>query len=151
MSAANQGANMLYAVTWAMVSLLFIFWSVAAWGLHTAVQWLGGLAPDKLEAATMATGDAAREVAHLLGMPEWVTVSLPPEMIEAWLASVQALFLWLQSILLKAPVLIDSLSPAIWIVWGLGGFVLMLVGIAMHVGIRLFANRSTHPVASVQA
>lgn len=141
---------MLYAVMWSIISLLFVFWSVAAWGLYSSVQWLAGLAPDKLEAATTAAGNATREAAPLLGMPEWVTVSLPPEIVEAWLASAQALLLWLQSIILKAPVLIDWLSPAIWIVWGLGGFLLLLVGIAMHVGIRLFAARRIPPVVSVQ-
>lgn len=134
-----------------MVSLLFILWSVAAWGVYSAVQWLAGLAPDKLEAATTAAGDATREAVPLLGMPEWMTVNLPHEIVEAWLVWAKALLLWLQSLLLNAPTLIDWLSPAIWIVWGFGAFLLLLVGIAMHVGIRLFAVRQTHPVVSVQA
>lgn len=142
---------MLYAVMWSMVSLLFIFWSVAAWGVYSAVQWLAGLAPDKLEAATTAAGDATREAVPLLGMPEWMTVNLPQEIVEAWLVWAKALLLWLQSPLLNAPTLIDWLTPAIWIVWGLGTFLLLLIGIAMHVGIRLFAVRQTHPVVSVQA
>lgn len=141
---------MLYAVMWAMVSLLIIFWSVTAWGLHTAVQWLAGLEPDKLEAATAAAGDATREAVPPLGIPEWVTVNLPPGIVEAWLAWVQALLPWLQSLLLQAPALIDWLSPAIWIVWGLGTFLLLLAGIAMHVGIRLFAGRRMPPADSVQ-
>ena len=51
---------MLYALMWAMVGLLFVFWTATAWGLHLAAQWLAGLALAKLEAATTAAGDAAR-------------------------------------------------------------------------------------------
>lgn len=140
---------MFYAVIWAVIGLLVIFWSIAAWGLYSAMQWLSGLVPGKLETATTATGNAAREAATQLGMPEWMTGSIPPEMVEAWLASARALLLWLQSILLEAPALMDWLSPAIWIVWGLGTFLLLLLGIGAHVGLRLFADKRIPTAASV--
>lgn len=140
---------MLYALMWAMVGLLFVFWTAAAWGLHLAAQWLAGLAPAKLEAATTAAGDAARQAVPLLGLPEWLTAGLPTGVVEAWLAWAQSFLPWLQSLLLQAPALFGWLSPAIWIGWGLGALVLLLAGIALHVVIRLFAGRRPPPATSV--
>ena len=90
---------MLFALTWVLIGLLLVFWTAAAWGLHLAAQWLAGLAPAKLEAATTAAGDAARQAVPLLGLPEWLTAGLPAGVVEAWLAWAQSFLPWLQSLL----------------------------------------------------
>lgn len=140
---------MLYVLMWAMFGLLFVFWTAAAWGLHLAAQWFAGLAPAKLEAATTAAGDAARQAVPLLGLPEWLTAGLPAGVVEAWLAWAQSFLPWLERLQQQIPALVDWLSPAIWIGWGLGALLLLLAGIALHVVIRLFAGRRTPPATSV--
>jgi hypothetical protein len=136
---------MLYALMWVMVGLLFVFWTAAAWGLHLAAQWFAGLAPAKLEAATTAAGDAARQAVPLLGLPEWLTAGLPAGVVEAWLAWAQSFLPWLQSLQQQVPALVGWLSPAIWIGWGLGALLMLLAGIALHVVIRMFAGRGLPP------
>lgn len=142
---------MLYVLMWAMFGLLFIFWTAAAWSLHLAAQWFAGLAPAKLEAATTAAGDAARQAVPMLGLPEWLTAGLPTGLVEAWLAWAQSFLPWLQSLLLQAPALVEWLSPVIWIGWGLGALLLLLAGIALHVVMRIFAGRRSPPAAPAQA
>lgn len=140
----------MFAVMWTVVGLLFVVWSAMAWGLHMAVQWLAGLAPDQLEAAATATGDAAREAALRLGIPGWINDILPPGIVEFLLTSSQTLLFWLQSMILEAPALVGWLSPAIVILWGLGTLLLLLVGTAIHMGLRLFAGRRSPLVTAVQ-
>ena len=140
---------MLFAVIWVMIGLLLVFWTAAAWGLHLAAQWLAGLAPAKLEAATTAAGDAARQAVPLLGLPEWLTAGLPAGVVEAWLAWAQSFLPWLQSLQQQVPAMVGWLSPAIWIGWGLGALLLLLAGIALHVVIRVFAGHHTPPATSV--
>lgn len=132
---------MLYLLMWAMIGLLFIFWTVVAWGLHLAAQWFAGLEPAQLESATTAAGDAARQAIPLLGLPEGLTAGLPAGMVEAWQALVQSFLPWLQSLLQHVPGLVSWLSPAIWIGWALGALLLLFAGIALHVVIRIFAGR----------
>ena len=141
---------MLFALAWIMIGLFLVFWTAAAWGLHLAAQWLAGLAPAKLEAATTAAGDAARQAVSLLGLPEWLTAGLPAGVVEAWLAWAQSFLPWLESLLLQAPALLGGLPPVIWIGWGLGALLLLLAGIALHVVIRLFAGPPTPPATPAQ-
>jgi hypothetical protein len=140
---------MLFALIWVMTGLLLVFWTAAAWGLHLAAHWLAGLAPAKLEAATTAAGDAARQTVPLLGLPEWLTSGLPAGVVEAWLAWAQSFLPWLEWLQQQIPALVGWLSPAIWIGWGLGALVLLLAGIALHVVIRLFAGRRMSTATSV--
>jgi len=141
---------MSYVLMWVIFGLLFAFWTAAAWGLHLAAQWFAGLAPAKLEAATTAAGDAARQAVPLLGLPEWLTAGLPARVVEAWLAWAQSFVPWLQSLQQQVPALVDWLTPAIWIGWGLGAMVLLVAGIALHVVIRMFAGRRTLPATPSQ-
>jgi hypothetical protein len=141
---------MLFALVWVMIGLLMVFWTAAAWGSHLAAQWLAGLVPAKLETATTAAGDAARQADSLLGLPEWLTAGLPAGVLEAWLAAAQSFLPWLESLLLQAPALVGWLSPVIWIGWGLGTLLLLLAGIALHVAVRLFVGPSTPPAIPAQ-
>ena len=141
---------MLYALIWALIGLLFVCWTAAAWGLHLASQWLAGLAPAKLEAVTTAAGDAARQAVPLLGLPEWLTAGLPAGVVESWLAWAQSFLPWLHSLQQHVPALLGWLSPAIWVGWGLGTLLLLLAGIALHVVIRLFAGLRTPPATAAQ-
>jgi hypothetical protein len=141
---------MLYLLMWAMIGLLFIFWTAVAWGLHLAAQWFAGMAPAQLEAVTTGAGDAARQAIPLLGLPEGLTAVLPAGVIEPWQALAQSFLPWLQSLLQQVPALVSWLSPAIWIGWGLGTLLLLLSGIALHVVMRIFAGRRSPPATPVQ-
>jgi hypothetical protein len=142
--------SMLFVLMWALIGLLLVCWTAAAWGLHLAAQWLAGLAPARLEAATTAAGDAARQAVTLRGLPEWLTAGLPAGVVEAWLAWAQSFLPSLQSLLVQAPALVGWLSPVILIGWGLGALLLLLAGIALHLVIRLFAGRRTPPATPAQ-
>jgi hypothetical protein len=142
--------SMLYALMWAMVGLLFFFWTAAAWGLHLAAQWFAGLEPATLEAATTAAGDAARQAVPLLGLPEWLTAGLPAGVVEAWLAWAQSFLPGLEWLQQQAPALFGWLSPVIWVGWGFGALLLLLGGVALHVVIRLIEGRRTPPMTPAQ-
>lgn len=131
----------MYLLMWAMIGLLFIFWTAVAWGLHLAAQRFAGLEPAQLESATTAAGDAARQTIPLLGLPEGLAAGLPVGIVEAWQAWAQSFLPWLQSLLQHVPGLASWLSPAIWIGWALGALLLLFAGIALHVVIRMIAGR----------
>ncbi len=118
---------MFYALSWSVVALLLAAWSLALWALHALGTW----------ALTQAGSLASREAgspapATLPAVPDWLAPWLP----EGWAALLQgglaALGPLVQQLLEAMPALAGGLTLAAWLVWGLGTFVLMILGAALH-------------------
>ena len=123
---------MFYAMTWALLAVLMALWSGAAWALHALAGWsvaqAGGLAglPDQVVA---------------LGVPEWLAFWLPVDAQASWTATLAALAPFFDYLLAVAPGLVAWAAPLIWVLWAVGGLLLLVLGIAATLMIRTVKRR----------
>jgi hypothetical protein len=119
---------MFYALSWFAVLSLIALWSLAAWAFHALSQWgaanTGGLA------------GAAAPLQEILG--PW----LPPELAQALAALLSSLQPIWESLLSLVPALAGGLSFLVWVIWGLGCVLLLILGAVLHALIAL-ARRHT--------
>jgi hypothetical protein len=124
----------MIALSWMLFALLALFFTAAAWLLAAATGWA---------AQALATGSAAEAARELttLSLPAW----LPPGLGAEWLQPLQALAQWALDVagagLPLAGTAAGWLVPAIWIAWGLGMLVLLLLGGAAHVLLRRIGGK----------
>ena len=123
---------MMYALSWFMILLLLALWSLSVWGLHALAVWtLSG-------AGQLSLPNAGAEA---LVLPAWLAPWVPPEWVEA-LASTWAAFSPAMEWLLQAvPLLAGGVSILSWVVWGLGSFLLLLLGGGLHLLIALLKRK----------
>lgn len=118
---------MWYAVTWLVVAGLLLTWTLLAWLADAVVGWVAGLSPAQLA----DVGQGASEVAQQVGqfpVPEWLGVWWPAGAAEAWSATVAAVLPWAQAAVEHLPGVVGWLSPVVWVLWGLGAVLLLLLG-----------------------
>jgi len=106
---------------------LLALWSLSAWALHAVAQWGAGLAGANAAGATGGLAGVANQVGGLKP-PEWLAIWLPPGAQEQWGAMVSTITPWVDYALAQAPGLVAWVAPAIWVVWALGGVLLLAMG-----------------------
>jgi hypothetical protein len=123
---------MFYAITWLLLAVLMALWSGAAWALHALASWsvaqAGGLA-----------GLPGQVVA--LGVPEWLTFWLPVDAQASWTAILAAIAPFFDYLLAVAPGLVAWAAPLIWVLWAVGGLMLLVLGVAATLMIRAAKRR----------
>ncbi len=124
---------MLYALSWLLVFGLLALWSLAAWALHAAVVW-------SVVNAGALTGVASG--VEGLRLPEWLAPWVPPEIAQAMTALLSGFAPLIESLLQTAPALTGGLTMATWVIWGLGGALLLLLGAGLHLLIVMWRRRS---------
>lgn len=112
---------MWHALVWALIALLALPWtgaSLAAHWLLTGPDWsVGGMQ------GWMAWLEQWR-------IPVWLAAWLPMEAVTTLKAMLTTLGPWLEDALAMAPALAGWLVPLLWLGWGLGLLVLVLLGVA---------------------
>lgn len=120
---------MLMALIWVLASLLLAMWTAAIWAFGALLSWALQHA-GKLGELSVPNAK--------LPMPEWLAPWLPAGTTE-WVAPLltQAAqgAVWLAG---QAPLLVNWLTPAIWILWGLGVLVLLTGAAAASWFVRRF-------------
>ncbi|MFY7865157.1 hypothetical protein [Roseateles sp.] len=119
---------MFYALSWFAVLSLIALWSLTAWAFHALSQW-GAANTDGLVGA-------AAPLQEILG--PW----LPPDLSQALAALLSSLQPIMESLLSLIPALAGGLSFMVWLVWGLGCILLLILGAVLHAVIAL-ARRHT--------
>ncbi len=119
---------MFYALSWFVVLALFALWSLAVWALHGLAAWAVSGA-GALSGAASAGG--------VFALPDGWARWLPPELVQAAGAWVADLGPVVDSLLQAAPALAGALAVAAWVVWTLGGLLLLLLGAGLHLLIAL--------------
>jgi cbb3-type cytochrome oxidase subunit 3 len=76
-----------------------------------------------------------------LGVPDWLAPWMPPELISALPAMVSVLTPAVDSLLSFAPAMGGVLSVAVWVVWGIGSILLVVLGIVLSAVIALMLRR----------
>ena len=122
---------MLYIISWFAVLSLIALWSFAAWAFHALTQW-GLSASGEWSGATAPEGFNWQEI-----LGPW----LPPDLAQALTALLASLKPLFESLLSLAPALGGGLSFLVWLIWGLGCFLLFIVGAALHAMIAVLSRR----------
>lgn len=136
---------MWHGVAWLVIVCLLAVWSLGAWALHAMAQWGAEFA-----GAAGAAG-AAGGVAELAGraselrLPEWLASWLPAGAQEQWGTMVSASTPWVESVVSHATSLAAWLAPAIWVVWALGGVLLLALGGGLSAVILVVRRRRPSP------
>jgi len=116
----NEGeAIMFYALSWLAVFSLIALWSLAVWAFHSITAWTVS------NAGVLAAGTGAGEG---LRLPDWLAPWVPPEFALALNSMASAVTPAIETVLGWAPALAGGLSVALWVVWGLGSILLIVLG-----------------------
>jgi len=126
-----------YLVIWVLVGLLTALWSLAAWAFHSLSIW------------TVAALGAQAEGLPSLGarlsdlqLPAWLAPWIPDGLLRGLAELVDLLAPMLKYLLDLMPTLADWLSPLIWLGWGVGVFLLVLLGGGLSLLLKLMQAKS---------
>lgn len=109
-----------HALSWFFVACLFACWSLLAWAFHGVSTW----------AVSHADGvGSVTEALATLQLPDGLKPWLPPEAAQLWTAMLTALAPAIDAVIGWMPSLDGPLSLLVWVVWALGAFALLLLGI----------------------
>jgi len=110
----------LYALSWSVMFVLLVLWSLAVWAFHSIATWTVS------NAGVLAEGSGAIEG---LRAPEWLAPWIPPELALALSSTLSALSPAIEAALSQAPALAGGLSAAVWVVWGIGSALIVILGL----------------------
>jgi hypothetical protein len=131
---------MFYALSWFVVLSLLAIWSLGAWAFHAVAVWAVSSAGSLSGTASGVEG---------LRLPDWLAPWVPPEMVPAVASLRSGLEPVVEGLLQAVPALAGGLSVAMWVIWGLGSVLLVLVGAGLHLLIAMGRRRdgggSDHP------
>ena len=134
---------MWHALLWALLALVAVPWTLACIALHALLTSLDG-----------SGGDVQAWLAWLeqWRVPAWLAVWLPMESITALKTWLTTLGPWFESLLAGAPTLLGWLVPLVWIGWGLGLVVLVMLGVAGSVLVSVMRRHQLpRPAAAAAA
>jgi hypothetical protein len=132
----NEETIMFYALSWSVMFSLLTLWSLAAWAFHSITAWTVLNAGALTGAALGVEG---------LRLPEWLAPWVPPEIVQAMASLLSGLAPAVESLFQAAPALAGGLTPATWVIWGLGSVALVLVGAGLHLLIAIWRRRGGGP------
>ncbi len=110
---------MFYALNWFVVLSLFMLWSLAAWAFHSIAAWTVA------NAGALAGSAGALEA---LQVSVWLAQWIPPEYVVTLNSMIAAMGPSIEAVMGWAPALAGGLSIAVWTVWGIGAFLLVVMG-----------------------
>jgi hypothetical protein len=110
----------LYALSWSVMLILLVLWSLATWAFHMIAAWTVS------HAGELAGGPGAIDG---LRAPDWLAPWIPPEIALAFTSMLAALGPAIESALNLAPALAGGLSVAVWAVWGVGSALIVILGL----------------------
>lgn len=125
---------MFYALSWSVVFILLAIWSLAAWAFHSIAAWTVS------NAGILAGGSGAIEG---LRAPDWLAPWIPPELTPAFTSMLSAFIPAVESSLNQAPALAGGLSVAIWVVWGVGSALIVILGLVCSGLITVLRRRAS--------
>jgi hypothetical protein len=124
---------MFHVVGWSMVVILLALWSLAAWAFSALATWTAANADALTSSAVPITG---------LALPAWLAPFIPAEMSTAFTAMLANFAPVVQGALALAPNVADGLTTLVWVVWGVGSLLLVVMGFVSSGLIRMLRRRA---------
>lgn len=125
---------MFYALSWFVVASLIALWSLVAWALHGVAVWT-------VSSAGALSGAASD--AGAMALPDWLAPWVPPEVAQWASQSLAGLGMIVDGLLQAAPALAGGVTVAVWLVWGIGSALLVLLGAGLHLLIAMWRRRGS--------
>ena len=126
---------MFHVIGWFVVLSLLALWSLAAWAFHALAAWA------MANAGVLAGGTASLPG---LRLPDWLAPWVPPELAKLLESLAAGLAPAVEALLGWAPALAGGLSVAVWVIWAIGGALLVLCGVLLS-GLVAVIRRNTPP------
>ena len=123
---------MLYALIWFGVFGLLALWSLVAWAVHAVAVWA-------LSIAGVLTGSAWG--VEGLRLPQWLSPWVPAEIVQAMTSLLSSLAPVVEGLLQAVPALAGGLTVVTWVIWGLGGALLVLLGVGLNLLAAMWRRR----------
>lgn len=123
---------MFYALSWFVVFGLLGLWSLAVWAMHALAVW-------SVSSAGALTGVTSGMEG--LRLPEGMASWVPPEIAQVMTSLLAGFAPMMESLLQAAPALAGGLTVAAWVIWGLGGVLLLVLGAGLHLIIAMWRRR----------
>lgn len=137
---------MFYALSWSVVLILLALWSLAAWAFHAIATWTVS------HSGSLVGGAGAIEG---LRAPDWLAPWIPPELALAFSSTLSAFVPAIEAAVNQVPALASVLSAAIWLVWGLGAALIVVLGLVCSAFIAVLRRRASvfamHPTGPATA
>jgi hypothetical protein len=129
---------MFYALSWFIVFALLAVWSLGAWALHAITLW-------STSNAGALSGQA--KAVEDLSLPAWLAPWFPAEWLSALKSMAAAMMPLVDAALGLLPALGGGLSVVIWVLWGAGCALLLLLGAMLHTLIAIVRRRPAAQLA----
>ncbi len=126
-----------YALSWFAVFSLLALWSLVAWAFHSITAWTVS------NAGVLAGGGAV--ASEGLRMPDRLAPWMPPELARALDSLATAATPAIEAGLAWAPALAGGLSIAVWVIWGIGSVLLIVLGLLATGLIAVLRRRLSVP------
>jgi hypothetical protein len=123
---------MFHALSWFIVLSLLALWSLGAWALHAITLW---------STANVGALSGHSKTIEDLTLPAWLSPWLPAEWLSLTKSVAASMMSAVDAGLALVPSLGGGLSLTIWVLWGLGSVLLLLLGAAMHALIAMLGRR----------
>jgi len=130
---------LFHALSWSVMFILLALWSLAAWALHSIAAWA-------VPSAGILAGDSA--LVEGLRAPDWLAPWIPPEFAVAFASIQSSLGPVIDAALNQAAVLEGGLSVAIWVVWGVGSALIVILGLVCSRFITVLGDRRRNPLTA---
>ena len=118
---------------WAITALLLLMWSGVIAIAATVVTWFAGLSTDPAQRGVKAIAE--------LPLPDWVTVWMPPAVLERVMSSMTGLLDSMVGAVTWLMPMMAWLNPVLWVFWA---FVAILM-LALAAGLHVLMGRSNRP------
>lgn len=125
---------MFYVLSWFAVASLLALWSLAAWALHAVAVW---------SVSNVGALSGAASSVGSIALPDWLAPWVPTELLQAATQMAAGLGPLVDSLLQAVPFLAGGLTVVAWVVWALGGVLLLVLGAALHLLISLWRRRGS--------
>jgi len=125
---------MFYVLSWLAVASLLALWSLAAWALHAVAVW---------SVSNVGALSGAASGVGSIALPDWLAPWVPTELVQAVTQMAAGLGPLVDSLLQAVPFLAGGLTVIAWVVWALGGVLLLVLGAALHLLISLWRRRGS--------
>lgn len=125
---------MFYVLSWFAVASLLALWSLAAWALHAVAVW---------SVSNVGALSGAASSVGSIALPDWLAPWVPTELVQAVTQMAAGLGPLVDSLLQAVPFLAGGLTVVAWVVWAIGGVLLVVLGAALHLLIALWRRRGS--------
>ena len=119
---------------WAITGILLLMWTGFIAATTSVITWVSGMSLDPAKAGVERLANVP--------VPEWVSIWIPPGVLESFNVSTAGIFESAMAAMSWLTPLLGWINPLLWVAWGLMTVVLLVVAVVLHMLVGRNNNRS---------